>query len=86
MTVEICSQYDHPGSGITFAIYEGWGDYSFSRGIVNVGDAFVSNGDFWKIRDLSLGYDFGQKVLKSTKVVEGGYPVGICTQHVYVPG
>lgn len=52
------------------AIYEGWGDYSFSRGIVNVGDAFVSNGDFWKIRDLSLGYDFGQKVLKSTKVVK----------------
>jgi TonB dependent receptor len=53
------------------AIYQGWGDYSFTRGIVNNGDAFTTNGDFWKIRDMSLSYDFGQKVLKSTRVVKG---------------
>jgi TonB-linked SusC/RagA family outer membrane protein len=52
------------------AIYQAWGDYSFSRGIVNNGEAFVVNGDFWKIRDMSLSYDFNQTILKSLRVVK----------------
>ncbi len=43
------------------SIYEGWGDYSFSRSVLNIGDWFTYSGNFWKIRDVSLDFAFPQK-------------------------
>jgi len=38
------------------AIYQGWGDFTFSRSILGVADWFTTSGAFWKIRDVSLDF------------------------------
>ncbi len=53
------------------AIYSGWGDYSFSRGILFNGEIFTSSADFWKLRDVSLSFEFPQKLFKSVKAIKG---------------
>jgi TonB-linked SusC/RagA family outer membrane protein len=53
------------------AIYSGWGDYSFSRGILGNGEVFTSSAAFWKLRDVSLGFDLPQNWVKALKVVKG---------------
>jgi hypothetical protein len=53
------------------AIYQGWGDYSFSRGILFNGEVFTTSASFWKLRDISLTYDLPQSILQSLKVVKG---------------
>jgi TonB-linked SusC/RagA family outer membrane protein len=53
------------------AIYQGWGDYSFSRGILGNGEVFTSSAAFWKLRDVSLGFDLPQAWTKALKVVKG---------------
>ncbi|TMI66082.1 MAG: SusC/RagA family TonB-linked outer membrane protein [Bacteroidetes bacterium] len=55
----------------TIANYQGWGDYGFSRGTLFNGEVFTSSAAFWKLRDVSLGFDFPQNWLKSLKVVKG---------------
>jgi TonB-linked SusC/RagA family outer membrane protein len=53
------------------AIYQGWGDYGFSRGVLYNADFFTSSAAFWKVRDISLGFNFPQSILRSLKVVKG---------------
>jgi TonB-linked SusC/RagA family outer membrane protein len=53
------------------AIYQGWGDYTFSRGILAVADWFTTSGAFWKIRDVSLDFAFPQKWYHGFKAVKG---------------
>lgn len=53
------------------AIYGGWGDYSFSRGILGNGEVYTSSASFWKLRDVSLGFDLPQTWTKALKVVKG---------------
>jgi hypothetical protein len=53
------------------AIYQGYGDVSFSRGFAGVGEMYVSSGAFWKLRDLSLSYDLPKSVMNSIKFVKG---------------
>jgi TonB-linked SusC/RagA family outer membrane protein len=50
------------------ASYQATGDVSFSRGFQGTGEAFYSSGDFWKLRELSLSYDF--KIPAISKVVK----------------
>jgi len=52
------------------AIYQGFGDYGFSRGMSGVGEVFVTSADFWKLRDASLNYDFPE-TLFTGKVIKG---------------
>ncbi len=53
------------------AIYEGWGDGGFSRGLSGTGEVFASSGAFWKIRDLSLSLNVPGNLLNRLKVVKG---------------
>jgi hypothetical protein len=53
-----------------YAIYYGWGDYGNSNGILANGEYFTVNGAFWKLRDLSLAYNFPQKLISKLKVVK----------------
>jgi TonB-linked SusC/RagA family outer membrane protein len=53
------------------AIYQGWGDYGFSRGTLTNGDFYTTSAAFWKIRDISLSYQFPQSVVNRLKVVKG---------------
>jgi TonB-linked SusC/RagA family outer membrane protein len=46
------------------AIYQGFGDAGFSRGLAGIGEVFVSSADFWKLRDVSLNYDFSQDLFR----------------------
>ncbi len=46
------------------AIYQGFGDAGFSRGFSGVGELFISSADFWKIRDMSLSYDFPESLFR----------------------
>lgn len=56
----------------TIANYLGWGDLGFSRGIANgVGELFVTNGAFWKIRDVQLAYTLPASVVSKLKVIKG---------------
>jgi TonB-linked SusC/RagA family outer membrane protein len=50
------------------ASYQATGDLGFSRGFQGTGEAFYSSGDFWKLRELSLSYDF--KIPGIAKVVK----------------
>lgn len=40
------------------ATYNGFGDLSNGSSLVNTGESFYSSGDFWKLRSLSLSYNF----------------------------
>ncbi len=53
------------------ACYQGWGDYSFSRGTLFNGDWFTTSGAFWKIRDISLDFSFPQKWYRGFKALKG---------------
>lgn len=53
------------------AIYYGWGDLGFSRGIIFNGDWFTTSGAFWKIRDISLDFAFPQKWYGKFKALKG---------------
>jgi len=53
------------------AIYEGWGDYGFSRGVLSNGDWFTYSGAFWKIRDVSLDFAFPSKWYHGFKALKG---------------
>jgi len=53
------------------AIYQGYGDVSFSRGFAGVGEMYVSSGAFWKLRDLSLSFDFPKSIMNSIKFIRG---------------
>jgi hypothetical protein len=53
-----------------YAIYYGWGDYGNSNGVLFNGEWFTYSGNFWKIRDISLAYNFPQKWVKKLKVVK----------------
>ena len=53
------------------AIYQGWGDYGFSNGILANGEFFTSSGAFWKLRSVSLTYNFPQQLVRKLKVVKG---------------
>ena len=55
-----------------YAIYYGWGDLGFSRGVMFNGDFFTTSGAFWKLRDVSLSYNFPSTMLRHLKVVKGG--------------
>ena len=50
------------------SIYQGFGDAGFSRGFSGVGELFISSADFWKIRDMSLSYDFPQSLFAGKSV------------------
>jgi TonB-linked SusC/RagA family outer membrane protein len=52
------------------AIYYGWGDYGFSRGILFNGDWWTTSGAFWKIRDISLDFAFPQKWYQRWKALK----------------
>ena len=52
------------------AIYSGWGDFGFSRGILANGDAFTVNGAFWKIRDISLAYTVPHNLYGNSKTIK----------------
>lgn len=54
-----------------YAIYYGWGDYGFSRGTLFNGDWFTTSGAFWKIRDISLSFDFPAKWYGGFKALKG---------------
>ena len=43
------------------AIYYGWGDGGFSRGVQFNGDWMTTSAAFWKIRDISLDFAIPQK-------------------------
>jgi TonB-linked SusC/RagA family outer membrane protein len=53
------------------AIYYGLGDLSNGRSFPNVGEINYSSGDFWKLRDISLGYDLPAKVMSHIKAIRG---------------
>ena len=52
------------------AIYQGFGDAGFSRGLSGIGEAFATSADFWKLRDASLNYDFPETLFNG-KVIKG---------------
>lgn len=53
------------------AIYQGWGDYGFSRGTLNNGDFYTTSAAFWKLRDISLSYNLPQSIVNKLRVVKG---------------
>lgn len=53
-----------------YAMYYGWGDLGFSRGLAGVGEMFATSGAFWKIRDASLAWNIPQRWVNKTKVVK----------------
>jgi outer membrane receptor protein involved in Fe transport len=53
------------------AIYYGFGDLSNGSSFPNIGEVFYSSGSFWKLRDVSLTYDFPATMLRSLKSVKG---------------
>lgn len=53
------------------AIYQGWGDLGFSRGLSGIGEMFVSSADFWKIRDVSVNYDLPASIFANNKIIKG---------------
>ena len=52
------------------AIYQGYGDFGFSRGLSGIGEAFATSADFWKLRDVSLNYDLPESLFNG-KVFKG---------------
>lgn len=65
-----------PGSYITntsVAIANGNGNNGFWTDGINrdVTSNYVTSGDFWKLRELSIGYDVPTKVLGKSKVIKG---------------
>jgi TonB-linked SusC/RagA family outer membrane protein len=55
-----------------YGTYYGFGDLSNGSSLRNVGEIFYSSGDFWKLRVVSLTYDFDmQKLGKLGNVVKG---------------
>lgn len=59
------------GVGAYQAMYQGYGDQGFTRGLAGVGETYVSSAAFWKMRDMSLSYDFGQRVLNKLRFIKG---------------
>jgi hypothetical protein len=53
------------------AIYQGYGDQSFSRGFAGIGEMYLSSADFWKLRDLSLSYELPRSIMKNVKSIRG---------------
>ena len=53
------------------ANYQGFGDAGFSRGLSGIGEMFISSADFWKLRDMSLTYDFPDALMGKNKVLKG---------------
>jgi TonB-linked SusC/RagA family outer membrane protein len=53
------------------AIYEGFGDISFSRGFAGTGEMYISSGAFWKLRDVALSYDFPKSIINHLKAIKG---------------
>jgi len=53
------------------AIYQGTGDYGFTRGFLGVGEMLVSSAAFWKLRDVSLSYDLPKSVMNHIKFMRG---------------
>lgn len=55
-----------------YATYNGIGDLSNGSSLHNVGEIFYSSGDFWKLRLVSLSYDFDvAKIGNLSKVIKG---------------
>jgi outer membrane receptor protein involved in Fe transport len=54
------------------ANYGGFGDLGFARGGQGVGELYMYSGAFWKLRDVSLEYDFPNEFLKTMNFVRGG--------------
>lgn len=59
------------GVGAYQAMYQGFGDQGFTRGLAGVGESFVSSAAFWKIREISLSYDLPSSILNRVKFVRG---------------
>lgn len=53
------------------ALYQGYGDAGFSRGLSGIGEMFVSSGAFWKLREISLGYQLPNSLFGKGKVIKG---------------
>lgn len=53
------------------AMYQGYGDLGFTRGMTGVGEFFYSSGAFWKLRDASITYDFPKSVFGRIKAIKG---------------
>jgi TonB-linked SusC/RagA family outer membrane protein len=53
------------------AIYQGFGDQGFARGMAGVGEFYVASGAFWKLRDLSLSYDIPMSILGNQHAIQG---------------
>jgi TonB-linked SusC/RagA family outer membrane protein len=53
------------------AIYFGLGDISNGNSFPNVGEIHYSSGDFWKIRDVSLSYEFPQSMIGRIRGIRG---------------
>lgn len=53
------------------SIYQGFGDNGFSRGFAGTGEMFVSSAAFWKLRDVSLTYDFSRTTLRNVRALKG---------------
>ena len=53
------------------AIYKGYGDGGFTRGLGGIGETFISSADFWKLRDVSVNYDFPDQLFSTNKIIKG---------------
>ncbi|RYZ22565.1 MAG: SusC/RagA family TonB-linked outer membrane protein [Chitinophagaceae bacterium] len=54
-----------------WAIYRGFGDVGNPTSFANMGELMISSGAFWKLRDVSLGYELPKGVVNRLKVVRG---------------
>jgi hypothetical protein len=53
------------------AIYAAYGDLGFSRGFQGTGELYVSSGAFWKLRDVSLSFDFPKSIIGNIRAIKG---------------
>jgi hypothetical protein len=53
------------------SIYGAWGDYSFARGILGVAEVFTTSANFWKLRDVSLSFEFPKAWMGSGRIFKG---------------
>lgn len=54
-----------------FSQYFGQGDLGNGRSYPNIGEMHFSSGDFWKLRDVSLGYELPSKIMSHLKAIRG---------------
>ena len=53
------------------AMYQGFGDQGFTRGLAGIGETYATSAAFWKIREISLSYDIPASVIGGVKFIRG---------------